>query len=296
MTFRDAIAYSRNIAAARSRCVWTDSGQGRREALLDLEALRDRAAQRDRCPARCRGIAQDPRRTPSGSRSTLPTAPSGSPWPSPRSSLRTGYAAMVNGGFRVQPHMLAVDRTGRTGGKRPNRSASSAPIACGQLKGILHHVTASVPWYAEGSLIPGYQIGGKTGTAQIWDSHERQVHEEPLQLQLRRFTAARRHAAVIVAAHRGRRAQGQRQGDLQMGITLLSAFPAASRPTRSAPRRPEVDRPRVRACPEPGCAAQQALYPMPTPHGSTGRLETGRAAGRRRPAGACPDPSPTPRR
>lgn len=78
--------------------------------------------------------------------------------------LATGYATLVNGGFRVQPHVV-VD--GEMAAVRRER-VLSAKVA-GQARELLGYVTGSVPSYARGALIPGYMIGGKTGTAQIWD-------------------------------------------------------------------------------------------------------------------------------
>jgi cell division protein FtsI/penicillin-binding protein 2 len=37
----------------------------------------------------------------------------------------------------------------------------------------MSHVVHTVPWYAEKTLVRGYDIGGKTGTAQIWDPKAR---------------------------------------------------------------------------------------------------------------------------
>jgi cell division protein FtsI/penicillin-binding protein 2 len=37
------------------------------------------------------------------------------------------------------------------------------------LAGLMQHVLAS-PWYVDKSQVPGYWIGGKTGTAQVWDA------------------------------------------------------------------------------------------------------------------------------
>jgi membrane peptidoglycan carboxypeptidase len=78
--------------------------------------------------------------------------------------LVTGYATLVNGGFRVQPHVVA---DGEMAAVRRER-VLSAKVA-GQARELLGYVTGSVPSYARGALIPGYMIGGKTGTAQIWD-------------------------------------------------------------------------------------------------------------------------------
>jgi cell division protein FtsI (penicillin-binding protein 3) len=79
--------------------------------------------------------------------------------------LATGIATIANGGYRVQPHVAAESELADV---EPKRVLS--PKVARQARDILVHVTGSVPWYAKGSLIPGYLIGGKTGTAQIWDT------------------------------------------------------------------------------------------------------------------------------
>jgi cell division protein FtsI/penicillin-binding protein 2 len=75
---------------------------------------------------------------------------------------------MVNGGTLVSPHVVrAVDGT-------PVEVASRGQVIDPSLSPVLtdlmHHVVATVPFYRDRTLIPGYYVGGKTGTAQIWDS------------------------------------------------------------------------------------------------------------------------------
>ena len=81
--------------------------------------------------------------------------------------LAAAYAAMVNGGTLVQPHVVAgigtqpVTVTGKPG--------LIDPALTPTLTGLMQHVLAS-PWYVDKAQGPGYWIGGKTGTAQVWDS------------------------------------------------------------------------------------------------------------------------------
>jgi membrane peptidoglycan carboxypeptidase len=78
--------------------------------------------------------------------------------------LATGYAPFMNGGFRVQPHVVEDE----TGGEPVKERVLDAKVAA-QTRDLLTYVTGSVPTYADGALIPGHVVGGKTGTGQIWD-------------------------------------------------------------------------------------------------------------------------------
>jgi len=81
--------------------------------------------------------------------------------------LATAYAALVNGGRLVHPHVVAG-----IGGKDVTLPAATQvvnPSLSPELAGLMQHVLAS-PWYVDQSQVPNYWIGGKTGTAQVWDA------------------------------------------------------------------------------------------------------------------------------
>jgi cell division protein FtsI/penicillin-binding protein 2 len=82
--------------------------------------------------------------------------------------LATAYAALANGGTMVQPHVV------KEIGDRVVPIASKAtgvvdPSISRTLVGMMEHVITEVPFYRDRTLVPGYDVGGKTGTAQIWD-------------------------------------------------------------------------------------------------------------------------------
>ena len=74
----------------------------------------------------------------------------------------------MNGGTLVQPHVVKAigDRdvvvTPRAQG------VVDASVSKTLVK-MMRHVITTVPFYRDRTLVPGYDVGGKTGTAQIWD-------------------------------------------------------------------------------------------------------------------------------
>jgi cell division protein FtsI/penicillin-binding protein 2 len=44
------------------------------------------------------------------------------------------------------------------------------PAVAKKVRGLMDHVVEEVPFYRDRTVVPGYHVGGKTGTAQIWDS------------------------------------------------------------------------------------------------------------------------------
>jgi cell division protein FtsI/penicillin-binding protein 2 len=81
--------------------------------------------------------------------------------------LATAFSAMANGGTLVTPHVVLG--VGDQDTEPADRGQAMAPAMSKTLVDLMSHVVHTVPWYAEKTLVRGYDIGGKTGTAQIWD-------------------------------------------------------------------------------------------------------------------------------
>lgn len=82
--------------------------------------------------------------------------------------LATAYSAMVNGGILPTPHV--VERVGQEPVVAGDRGRVLTAALSADLVKILRNVPLAVPFYRDRTLIPGYVVGGKTGTAQIWDA------------------------------------------------------------------------------------------------------------------------------
>ena len=167
LTLEDGIAYSRNIIAAkvafglaptRSEAstilhdVWLRLGFGQ---LTGIDVAGE-----------VRGLVNDPATTP-WREIDLANGSFGQGVAVTQIQLAAAFAALVNGGQLVHPHVVAGV------GSRTAEFTKAAPVLdpnlSPQLADLLDHVLKS-PWYAEKAHIPGYWYGGKTGTAQVWDA------------------------------------------------------------------------------------------------------------------------------
>ena len=118
--------------------------------------------------------------------------------------LARAFAAMVNGGVLVTPHVVAgID--GHDVPVEPGRQVI-APELVPELTGLLKHVV-QLPSYASGTLVDGYTVGGKTGTAQIWDSKKGQWRGDIYNFSFVGFIGRQaNHPDLIIAVqiHEGR--------------------------------------------------------------------------------------------
>ena len=167
ITFEDGIAYSRNVVAAKVALElgadlrqssamlydeWTELGYGRRTG-IDLAG-------------EVNGLVRDPGITP-WREIDFANGAFGQGVAVTPIQLATAYAALINGGTLIQPHVVKAI------GDRPIETASRGqvmdPKLSPMLTSLMRHVIDEVPFYHDRTEVPGYDVGGKTGTAQIWD-------------------------------------------------------------------------------------------------------------------------------
>jgi len=148
--------------------------------------------------------------------------------------LATAFAAMVNGGTLVQPHVVAS-----IGGQpvaAPSRGSVLDPSMSPVLVNLMHHVL-QIPWYKPLTTVPGYWLGGKTGTAQIWDPQKHRFLANTYNFSCVGFiarTPGRPDLIVAVQIHAGRPARNA-QGAIVTPIASTELFRRIATDAESTP-------------------------------------------------------------
>ncbi len=167
LPFEDIVAYSRNVGAAR--------------VALSLGSTTSRAAAVLASTWQKLGFGQPTGIDLAGEVAGLVRDPSISRWREidlanaafgqgvavTPIQLAVAYSAMVNGGTLVQPHV--VEAIGNDELSPAARGTVLSADLSAKMVNLMSHVVHTVPWYRDKTLVPGYVVGGKTGTAQIWD-------------------------------------------------------------------------------------------------------------------------------
>jgi cell division protein FtsI/penicillin-binding protein 2 len=167
MTFKDVVAYSRNVGVSRVALRLGKTTAESSAALYDTWAKY--------------GLGSKTGIDVAGEVDGLVTDPSVRPWTQldlangsfgqgvavTPMQLAVGYAAMVNGGFRVTPRVVASIGD-RELPKPPQERIIKADLSS-QLISLMRHVVVGVDYYREKTDIHNFLVGGKTGTAEIWD-------------------------------------------------------------------------------------------------------------------------------
>src|SRR5215210_188851 len=171
MTFEDAIAYSRNVVAAKVALKLGDTTNESARILHETWLRLGFGAQTGIDVAgEVRGQVHDPSIT-KWQQIDLANGSFGQGVAVTPIQLATAFAAMVNGGVLVQPHV--VKAIGSTELHPQDRGRVIDPKLSKTLVKMMNHVVTEVAFYRDRTLIKGYEVGGKTGTAQIWDPKAR---------------------------------------------------------------------------------------------------------------------------
>ena len=167
MSFQDAIAYSRNVVAAKVALGLGDSTRASSAVLYEMwQRLGYGALTGIDVAGEVPGIVRDPALTP-WREIDLANGAFGQGVAVTPIQLATAFAALANGGTLVHPHVVQGIGDEDVVVEPPvpviNESLSRTLVK------MMRHVVTEVPFYRDRTLVPGYDVGGKTGTAQIWD-------------------------------------------------------------------------------------------------------------------------------
>jgi cell division protein FtsI (penicillin-binding protein 3) len=167
MSFQDAIAYSRNVVAAKVALGLGDSTRASSAALHEMWLRMGFGEPTGIDVAgEVAGIVRDPALVP-WREIDLANGAFGQGVAVTPIQLATAFAALVNGGTLVHPHVVQGIGDDDVLVEAPTNVINDSLSRV--LVKMMRHVVTEVPFYRDRTLVPGYDVGGKTGTAQIWD-------------------------------------------------------------------------------------------------------------------------------
>jgi cell division protein FtsI (penicillin-binding protein 3) len=167
ITFEDGIAYSRNVVAAKVALGLSDSVAESSAMLHDTwRKLGYGGRTGIDVAGEVAGLVRDPATVP-WREIDLANGAFGQGVAVTPIQLATAFATIVNGGTMIQPHV--VQGVGAHDIDPTPRARVVDKAVAKRVRRLMDHVVKEVPFYRDRTLVPGYHVGGKTGTAQIWD-------------------------------------------------------------------------------------------------------------------------------
>jgi cell division protein FtsI/penicillin-binding protein 2 len=192
--FEDAIAHSRNVATGRVALALGDTTEEASAVLYEMwQRLGIGNSTGIELGSELAGLVSDPSRARWQAIDLVNRAFGQGVAVTPL-QLATGFAAMANGGKLVRPHLYAANEQAATA----DIEQVISPALSDQLRDLMIHVIDEGPHYAEETKIPGYVVGGKTGTAQIWDPEAGAWMDRVYNHTFVGFVGAERPEAVIL--------------------------------------------------------------------------------------------------
>lgn len=251
LTFQDAVAWSRNVvmskvalmlgpttsqAATVLHGAWTRLGFGARTGI-------DVAGE-------VPGLVRDPAVQP-WKQIDLANGSFGQGIAVTLLQLATAFSAMVNGGTLPTPHV--VKATGDSPTTTADRGRVMTPALSANLTAIMERVVNIVPFYRDRTLIPGYLVGGKTGTAQIWDAKAGRFRTDVYNFSFVGFVGRTAPELVVAVQVNEGKPLVNRPGDLEMAVESFELFRRIATDAMAT-----LDLPPVRLAPSASASAPAA--------------------------------------
>ncbi len=222
ITFQDAVAWSRNVVLSKVALMLGQTTQQAAEVLYSTWArLGFGAPTGIDVAGEVPGLVHNPAVQP-WQQIDLANGSFGQGVAVTLIQLATAYSAMVNGGTLPTPHVVMA--TGDTPTTTADRGRVMTPALAAQLTAILERVVNVVPFYRSRTLIPGYLVGGKTGTAQIWDSKAGRFRSDVYNFSFIGFVGRTAPQLVIAVQINQGKPVINRPGDVENAVESFELF------------------------------------------------------------------------